>query len=130
MYKLAELELHHGGSIERAVQLLEAAAALPPREAAVAISSYLLSLLLTLTRRCDEAVPHLARLGFRHRLAPAVWAAVTVPPPEPPPPARPLVTRFSDAVPPALLRQLKHAFGPSSPFWTESNYKQRGYFSF
>ena len=47
-----------------------------PRAEAVGQASYMLSLLLHLSGRCDEAVPHLRRLGVRLRLSPGVWAAV------------------------------------------------------
>lgn len=162
--QLAHLELHHG-SFERACQLYAEVAALPPIDAppscvdddddgentswpatlvaaprahAVAHGSYMHALLLHLRGQCDEAVPHLRRLGVRHRLAPAVWSAVAAEPPEPLPPVPwpaslsniPDVARFSGAVPPALLRRLQSAFSPTSPFWEESNYAERGYFSF
>jgi homospermidine synthase len=94
--KLADLELHHG-SHERAVLLYEEVSALPPctsssrgrqeaawyleyvvkaRAQAVGVASYMLALLLHLTGRCAEAVPHLQRLGVRLRLSPQVWAAI------------------------------------------------------
>jgi hypothetical protein len=33
-------------------------------------------------------------------------------------------------VPPPLLAQLKAAFGARAPFWAETGYARRGYFSF
>ena len=165
MYRLADLELHHG-DFQRAHRLYASAASLPPaaltasssgkpagvwyarlvaapRAEAVAAASYMLALLLHLTRRCDDAVKYLMRLGIRHRLSPAVWATIrerplanentptSLPRAEAAPGgATAEVARFSDAVPPALLRQLISAFGPHAPFWVESGYADRGYFSF
>ena len=52
-------------------------------------------------------------------------------PPLPPPlPRAPEVARYSGAVPPPLLAQLQSAFGARAPFWAETGYAQRGYFSF
>ena len=148
--RLADLELQHG-SLERANFLYATAAALPPcskqsaawyaelcatlRVDAVASASYMLALLHHRTGSFAEAVPHLKRLGVRHRLSPTVWRAV-VAAPAPTPPLRPSVPatesvwRFSNAVPPQLLQQLQAAFAPRSPFWRETDFKQRGYFSF
>ena len=74
------------------------------------------------------------RIGVRHRLSPAVWAAIAADRP----PERALlsltpttaVKRFSGAIPPQLLQQLRRAFSPKSPFWSETAYLERGYFSF
>ncbi len=158
--KLAELELHHG-SFERACQLFQSAAALPPcaalpgnawyaelcaepRASAVAVASYAHALSLHLVNRCDEATPYLRRLGVRQRLSPAVWAAVTSDqralrsqpqqqqqqqPQRSSVPKAP-VTRHSGAVPAGLLQTLQRAFAVDSPFWDESEYDYRGYFSF
>ena len=162
--KLADLELHHG-SHERAVLLYEAVSALPPctsssrgrqeaawyleyvvkaRAQAVGVASYMLALLLHLTGRCAEAVPHLQRLGVRLRLSPQVWAAIAQRPTARMAPPRLLarpaapeasrcpasVARYSNVVPPRLLSHLKSAFAPHSPFWRETGYASRGYFSF
>eukprot|EP00966_Prymnesium_polylepis_P058881 1364753-Prymnesium_polylepis.1 len=154
--KLGELELHHG-CFARALRLYESAAAqLPqlapaaapawyaelvvtPRADAVSAAAYTLSLLLHLVGRYDDALPHLRRLGMTYRLAPAVWDAVTARPPPALPPAPPGrrhsdatedPMRFSGAVPPSLLAFLKGAFAPRAPFWAESDYAARGYFSF
>ena len=40
------------------------------------------------------------------------------------------VVRWEGAVPPELLRRLKAAFAQDSPFWRETDYAERGYFSF
>ena len=151
LYRLADLELHHGG-FERAASIYRECAALPPFDAAprspawhaeliatprieaVSIASYMLSLLLHLVGKCDEATPYLQRLGVTHKLSPAVWAALRSTPhkvlPMPKQPSAKEVSRYADAVPPRLLKQLQTAFDQSSPFWTESEYATRGYFSF
>ena len=151
-YRLAEMELHHG-SWRRARELYEATVALPPSEGrsrppwftelvstprseAVANASYMLALLLSLVGHPDDAVPHLRRLGVRHRLSPAVWDAIRARPPPPEPPSHASVAataevlRFSGAVPPALLQRLKAGFASDAPFWRETRYLDRGYFSF
>ena len=162
--KLADLELHHG-SHERAVLLYDEVSALPPctsssrgrqeaawyleyvvkaRAQAVGVASYMLALLLHLTGRCAEAVPHLQRLGVRLRLSPQVWAAIAQRPTARMAPTQLLawpaapeasrrpasVARYSNVVPPRLLSHLKAAFAPHSPFWRETGYASRGYFSF
>ena len=160
---LADIELQHG-CFQKARLLYETAVTLPPdapcaaswhatmveepRSAAVAAASYTLALVLHLMDRCDDAVPHLQRLGMRYRLSPAVWAAVAAaqasapPVPLPPPPkagqrritypdATSDVTRYSGAVPAPLLAQLRAAFAPSSPFFAETKEaKDARYFSF
>ena len=152
-YRLAEMELHHG-RWRRARELYEATVALPPAEGrgrpswfaelvstprseAVANASYMLALLLSLVGSGDDAVPHLRRLGVRHRLSPALWDAIRACPPPPAPPpshasvaATAEVVRYSGAVPPALLQRLKAGFAPDAPFWRETSYLDRGYFSF
>ena len=40
------------------------------------------------------------------------------------------VVRWEGGVPPELLRRLKAAFAQDSPFWRETDYAERGYFSF
>ena len=148
--RLADLELQHG-SFRRAQQLYKACAASPPcaatangtwhaelvttpRSEAVALASYMLALLLQLAGCCDEALPYLRRLGVRHRLSPALWGAIATRRLQGAA-ARPLksdaeVARYSGAVPPSLLRQLQAAFALHSPFWKETGYKERGYYSF
>lgn len=97
-YKLADLEVQHG-CFELACRLYEATSSLPPccalrtswyadlvstpRSEAVAIASYMCALLYHRAGRFDEAVPHLRRIGVRHRLSPAVWSAVTASPSPP-----------------------------------------------
>ena len=158
--KLAGLELEHG-CFQRASLLYETIAMLPPcaalpasatassdwyrklveapRSEAVAIASYKAAVLLHLAGRFDAAVPHLRRLGMGYRLSPAVWTAVAAGrQPEPQSlhvnnsPAFADVARYSGAVPAPLLRQLKKAFAPRSPYWEETSYfyTERGYFSF
>ena len=38
--------------------------------------------------------------------------------------------RLDGAVPPPLLASLRAGFGATAPFWRESGYAARGYFSF
>ena len=154
--KLADLELQHG-SFRRAALLYATVAAQSPcaalasasttpswytqvmaqRSSAVAMASYSLALLLHRVGRCEEAIPHLIRLGIAYRLSPSLWAAVAERPDASLPPMSGLgpsvvadVVRYADAVPAALLKTLQEAFSPRSPFWSETNYKDRGYMSF
>ncbi|KAL1496905.1 hypothetical protein AB1Y20_014484 [Prymnesium parvum] len=153
--RLAAIELHHGDA-RRARALYEAAAALPPlraprggwaaallaapRAAAAAEASGSAALLALLDGDANAAASHLRRLGARLRLSEAVWDAVRHAPPRralPSPRGEGWegrggegVERYVGVVPPALLRQLRAAFGPRAPFWEETAYLERGYMSF
>ena len=111
-----------------------------PRVEAVALASYMCALLHHQSLAFDRALPYLRRFSrLRYRLAPALWRLACT---------RPLanaslpssaaairkdpqaVRRFDQSVPIPLLERLRSAFAVSSPFWTESRYAGRGYFSF
>jgi len=153
---LADLERERG-SYERAIELYKSAAALPksewpdvvpsqwfsewitaPRKECVALATYMSLLLLHQTLAFDEALPYMAKFGVRWRLSPAVWRAVSTPPH--PEAALPLprasaadgtmVRRVAGAIPDPLLSALQQGFSLSSPFWAETDYADRGYFSF
>ena len=79
----------------------------------------------------DAARAHQRRFGCRYRVAPAVWKLVNGADAAPPAaPDRSGVQRWEGAVPPALLARLRAAFAIDSPFWEQTDYSARGYFSF
>lgn len=81
----------------------------------------------------DEAAKELKYFDFTHRLHPNVWnetnkivedgekaSSITIEP-----------ALFEGPVLPTdVLEQLRQAFHPDSPYWMESGYNQRGYYSF
>ena len=106
-----------------------------PRLEAVSVASYMAALLLHQLERCDQATPLLRRLGVCHRLSRSLWSAIATPPPaEQQQHSDNMVThpvaRYSDVVPAPLLARLSRAFSASSPFWAETDYASRGYYSF
>ena len=109
-----------------------------PRAEAVSLASYMLALHLHQSL-CFEGARRLLRRfrGVKFRVAPSIWRAVA----EPTAPPRSLLTssqardcglvrRFDGALPKPLLRALQTAFAPGASFWQETDYKERGYFSF
>jgi len=102
------------------------------RERCVPIASYSLAHLLTRMQRHKEAVPVLQRFGVKYRIAPPVWAAVKRPPrktaKKPCDPGLPCV--LAGVVPNTLRKTILHAFRPGAPYWSETNYDTREYFSF
>ena len=109
-----------------------------PRAEAVALASYMQALHLHQSLQFRKARSLLRRFrGVNFRVAPTVWRTVSEPiaPPRAllsPSEARDydLVRRFDSALPKPLLRALQRAFSPASQFWVETDYKERGYFSF
>ena len=107
-----------------------------PRVETVGLASYMSALLHHQALQFDEALPYLRRFArLRYRLSPALWKLAS----RPPSTALTLaadstdaktVRRFDGCVPPPLLSKLQEAFSIDSPFWKESGYAERGYFSF
>ena len=116
-----------------------------PRLECASISTYMCALLYHQAQDFGAAVPYLRRFaGVRLRLSPAVWQ-LAANRPQPPPKASDVVVpasthpnpsdprsvrRFDGAVPPELLERLQLSFAIDSPFWKETGYAARGYFSF
>ena len=113
-----------------------------PRVDTVGLASYMCALLHQQALAFDDALPYLRRFArVRYHIAPAVWRVAA---------HRALradrlvdstdgaveasdagaVRRFDGGVPAALLDRLRDAFAVASPFWSESGYAGRGYFSF
>lgn len=84
----------------------------------------------------DQALPYLNRFRIRWRLAPNVWRSVANLPVETFTLERGAasdassVRRVAHAIPDRLIKELSTGFSLSSPFWTETGYADRGYFSF
>ena len=107
-----------------------------PRVETVGLASYMSALLHHQALQFDDALPYLRRFArLRYRLSPALWKLASRPPSS----ALTLATdstdaktvrRFDGCVPPPLLSKLQEAFSIDSPFWKESGYAERGYFSF
>ena len=154
LVNLGDLEREHG-SRDLAFSHYSAAAALPPceeveacgwcatwvegpRAEAVSLATYMVVLHLHQRLECDRALQYLKRFAeVGYRIAPHVWHAIAQPSA-----SKPLklaasaaadwkrVRRFDGALPTPLLGALRLAFSPSSPFWRETDYAARGYFSF
>jgi len=109
-----------------------------PRVESVSLASYMCALLHSQALAFDAALPYLHRFArLRLRLAPSVWRLAAN---RPTATLRELgaaerddaqaVRRFEGCVPAPLLERLRHGFALGSPFWQETNYAARGYFSF
>ena len=156
---LGDLEREHG-TFSKAFSHYRTAAALPlltddaddrgwfaewvagPREECVTLAAYMCALTLHQTEDFQGGLRYLAMFDIRFRLTPALWRMVNTP--------LPLVAKrqggskmnhvanradaavslCAHAVPEPLLHALQEAFAPSSPFWSETDYEERGYFSF
>jgi len=148
LLNLGDLEREHGGRFDAALAWYARAAALPPRDApadaaawyeqlvaspraeCAALASYMCALLQMQLGDYDAARAHQRRFGCRFRVAPAVWKLVGADAAPPAAPDRSGVQRCEGAVPPALLARLRAAFAIDSPFWEQTDYSARGYFSF
>eukprot|EP01064_Diplonema_japonicum_P013986 TRINITY_DN21516_c0_g1_i1.p1 TRINITY_DN21516_c0_g1~~TRINITY_DN21516_c0_g1_i1.p1 ORF type:complete len:526 (+),score=117.60 TRINITY_DN21516_c0_g1_i1:46-1578(+) len=95
------------------------------------IALYHLALLYSqLGVKSTERSDILQLFGVRYALSPAVWSHTRSKPPTGHPSSSPPVALYQDMIPPALLSRLTKAFSPSSPYWAETGYSARGYFSF
>ena len=152
LVNLGDLEREHG-NVQVAFEHYEAAAELPPlnqldgwygawvsapRAEAVALATYMVVLHLHQRLEFDTALRYLHRFDDVHyRIAPHLWRAIVQAPSTLPKKLAPVVAaecervrRFDHALPPPLLHALQHTFSPTSPFWDETDYGERAYFSF
>ena len=105
-----------------------------------ATASFMASLLNSVLGRHDEALKHQKKFGISHRIHPNVWSGSKRP-------SSAAVAKTADGVPipvPAsfcpingngvlpenLYKGLCDAFNPTSPYWNESDYENRGYYSY
>lgn len=94
----------------------------------VRIAAYELALLLLQCGRHHEADKFLLQLGFIYKLSPKVFQINNATAPSSG--ADSIVAAFDDALPPSLLKPLRHAFGPESAFWPEHGYPTPCFFSY
>ena len=81
----------------------------------------------------DRALEHLKHFHLSHRLHPHVWQppSLTMTLDEVAPTTAPLAFRPSEGIlPPDLLQSMCTVFGPDAAYWKESDYSNRGYFSY
>lgn len=97
---------------------------------------FMSSMLLSIVGNHNIARRHLARLGVSHRLHPKIWShsAEKTKPLLPCDQAQlknniPAVAT-GGVLPHKLYQRLCQVFSPESPYWKESEYSQRGYYSF
>lgn len=92
-------------------------------------SRFMLCLLWSMADH-DKALTHLKRLPIRHRLHPNVWTVQTKPPNGSVSKA-PLIFRPDDGIlPKRLYESIKETFAPNAVYWNESEYSNRGYYSY
>eukprot|EP00949_MAST-11_sp_MAST-11-sp1_P003646 g3646.t1 len=152
LVNLAHLEREHG-SPKAAIKIYERVEYFPapegndwaeywisePSEQCAELSAYTLALLHHQMGDFRKGLHQLRRFDVKLRVHPAVWAAsagrgaiasaggrLLEESGSSPCPCREL----RGAVPEELLKALRVAFQPSSPFWAGTDYKNRGYFSF
>lgn len=97
-----------------------------------ATARFMCAMLWSMEGRHDRALIHLKHFPLTHRLHPNVWNVSTHPAKDMSPPTRaPLVFQPSDGIlPPNLYLAMTKLFSPDASFWLESDYVNRGYFSF
>ena len=107
-----------------------------------ATSSFMAALLHSTMNQHDEAIGHLAKFDFSHRIHPNVWLAATDNSLGKGDSAQlptssleklsfqPKAYAGNGPLPDDLYKRLCKIFSPSAAFWTESDYQNRGYFSF
>ncbi len=105
-----------------------------------ATSCFMAALLQSTLKNHDDSLQHLAKFDFTHRIHPNVWLAAT---------NSSLEKNISEscdtsakdellfepkafmgAIPSKLHEKLCKAFSPSAAYWKESDYQNRGYYSF
>ena len=149
---LGDLE-RENGSLSRALSHYSAAAALPPakascstmvkwlvdqRQESVRLASYMCALLHHANAAPNAALPYLHRFpALRYRLSGAIWqlasrhgSSMARPRKHKAANSPEAVRRFDGCVPPLLLDALRRGFSVSAPFWKETDYHRRGYYSF
>lgn len=113
-----------------------------PRRRCAPLACLYRALLLSQLGRHTEATPELQRLGFRWRLAPAVWDCARLRPAAfagPGTPASPAgaraaakvamqetsvpVAMYADAAPAGTHAALRRAFAPGAAYWRETRYE-------
>ncbi|KAL3945193.1 MAG: hypothetical protein SGBAC_000730 [Bacillariaceae sp.] len=78
----------------------------------------------------DKALSHLKRFPVTHRLHPNVWTVRSEAPDRPVSKA-PLAFRPEDGIlPQGLYASMKETFAPDAVYWNESDYSNRGYYSY
>ena len=97
-----------------------------------ATARFMCAMLWSMQGDHDKAVSHLQHFDVTHRLHPNVWnIAQSAPTLSPPPKAAPLVFKpDSGVLPKHLYDGMRKVFAPDAPYWKESNYAERGYYSF
>jgi hypothetical protein len=106
-----------------------------------ATSSFMSALLHSTMQHHDKAIAHLAKFDFSHRIHPNVWLAATdswnQKEDASAEPSTSLIGKlpfepksFQGPLPDDLHKRLCKTFSPSAAFWSESDYQNRGYFSF
>jgi hypothetical protein len=92
---------------------------------------FMCSMLWSMSGRHDRALNHLKHFPLTHRLHPNVWEICSILPDTPAPETPPLLFQPEDGVLPSqLYNSMVKLFAPDSPYWFESDYSNRGYFSF
>jgi hypothetical protein len=108
----------------------------PGRYSSSAVEStarFMCAMLWSMQGSHDAALDHLKYFPLTHRLHPNVW---TVDPSnqartEEPPVEPPVIFKPSQGIlPPHLYDGLLKLFAPDSPYWIESDYANRGYYSY
>jgi hypothetical protein len=104
-----------------------------------ATSSFMAALLYSTLQQHNEALFHLSKFDLTHRVHPNVWLAGTTKkllssneerylPKDIP--FEPMCFTGEEVLPDHLYNRLCHVFSPSAMYWKETNYQNRGYFSF
>ncbi|KAG7366592.1 hypothetical protein IV203_029262 [Nitzschia inconspicua] len=92
---------------------------------------FMCAMLYSMEGRHDKALGHLKHFRLTHRLHPNVWKPSSTTKDEPSPTAPPLIFQPSGGILPVpLYDAMKAAFAPNATYWFESDYANRGYFSY
>jgi hypothetical protein len=98
-----------------------------------ATSRFMAAMLLSRAGDHTQALHHLQAFPLTHRLHPNVWDRTPAngQAPQALPPASTAPVSFRGGVlPPALYQRMTEVFAPGADYWRESDYANRGYYSF
>ena len=106
----------------------------PGRYSSSAVEStarFMCAMLWSMQGNHDRALDHLKHFPLTHRLHPNVWTVDTTTNNVDVPVEPPLVFKPPDGIlPPHLYDGLLKLFAPDSVYWIESDYANRGYYSY
>jgi hypothetical protein len=96
-----------------------------------ATSRFMSATLYSMIQQHDRALVHLKRFPLTHRLHPNVWKPAKLTSNDEAPTRAPLAFQPSSGIlPESLYNAMTTVFAPQSRYWSDSDYSNRGYYSY